>query len=107
MRTSLQRHDFSPIPGNSPTRTRPFRSPAPRTLAGLFAALILGAHGASAIEPATPAPMPGPSGSNDVIILAGDHSMVMNVALETAVTGNTVAFFDAATVGMEEAKPLP
>jgi len=65
--------------------------------------LILGAHGASAIEPATTIPEPEPIGSNDVIILAGDHSMVMNVALETAVTGNTVAFFDAATAGMEEA----
>ena len=103
MRTGLQRHDFSPIPGNSPTGIRPSRSPAPRTLAGLFAMLILGAHGASAIEPATTIPEPEPIGSNDVIILAGDHSMVMNVALETAVTGNTVDVFDAATVGMEEA----
>ncbi len=104
MRTGLQRHDLSPNPGSPPTGIRPSRCPAPRTLAGLFAVVLLGAQGASAIEPAAPVLEPGPIGSNDLVILTGDHSMVMNAALETAVTGNTVNFEGPGTAGATDAR---
>ena len=103
MRTGLQRLHFFPLRESTSTGTRSSRPPAPRTLAGLFATLLLGAPGASAIEPAPPAPGTETLVSNDVIIFTGDHSMVMNVALDTVVTGNSVAFTGPGSAGLDEA----